>query len=634
MLSHFFAPCASRLRNFTVRLALLGLAPLGFAQEEVPPRVPEHDLERLEALLQDLRSLGPSIWEAKLARVERRIADHRARAAQLRAQIEELTAELARTEARAGAAEGELAELRALAQHVHPGELPAVSVRAKAAPASEATIQVARADAPASGAPSAEGAPPATPPMPAPTPMPAPQPVPNFAEHVLPIFEAACTVCHDDADAKGGQDLSTYEATLRGGSSGATVVAGNADGSRLYRLSAHLEEPFMPKGRSQLGARELETLKRWIDGGAPRDAAAAAAAQKAAEEAAASEGKRKEESPAEAASAASGAATPLALDLPFHALRFAELPAPLAALAHAPTAPLLAAAGVEQVLLVDARTREILGALPFPGRVTRLQFSRDGARLLAAGGDANSGGRAVLFDVQSGAVVTTAKQGRDQLFAAALSPGQSLLALGGPTRRVQALRTADGEALYEIRAHGDWVLGCAFSADGNYLATGDRGGAAFVWQADTGRDVSSLRGHEGALAGLAFCGEANVLVSLGEDGFACGWDVERGTRTWRTRVGDPPGTALASLEDGSVLASAGKGALVRLAAKDGKPQGQPLPELGTWIASLAVSTDGRSAYAGTATGELVIVDLAERKVLTRASLVPLGNAPTGDAPKG
>jgi hypothetical protein len=633
MLSHLLAPCASRFRNLAVRLALLGLAPIGFAQEEAPPRVPEHELERLEALLQDLRALGPSIWEAKLARVERRIADHRARATQLRAQIEELTAELARTEARAGAAEGELAELRALAQHVHPGELPAVSVRAKAAPASEPAIRVARAEAPASGAPSAEGAPPAMPPAPSSTPMPAPQPVPNFAEHVLPIFEAACTVCHDDADAKGGQDLSTYEATLRGGSSGATVIAGNADGSRLYRLSAHLEEPFMPKGRSQLGARELETLKRWIDGGAPRDAAAAAAAQKAAE-AAAGEGKRKEEAPAESAPAEAAAATPLALDLPFHALRPAELPAPLVALAHSPTQPLLAAAGVEQVLLVDARTREILGALPFPGRVTRLQFSRDGARLLAAGGDASSGGRAVLFDVQSGAVVSAAKQGRDQLFAAALSPGQSLLALGGPTRRVQALRTADGEQLYEIRAHGDWVLGCAFSADGNYLATGDRGGAAFVWQADTGRDVSSLRGHEGALASLAFCGEANVLVTLGEDGFACGWDVERGTRTWRARVGDPPGTALAPLADGSVLASAGKGALVRLAAKDGKAQGQPLPELGTWIAALAVSTDGKSAYAGTATGELVVLDLGERQIRARAALVPLGTAPTADAPRG
>ncbi|MBK9384350.1 MAG: hypothetical protein IPN34_05950 [Planctomycetes bacterium] len=634
MLSHPLALRASRSLSFALLLALVGLAPSGLAQEEAPPRVPEHELERLEALLHDLRALGPTIWEAKLARVERRIADHRARAAQLRAQIEELSAELARTEARAGAAEGELTELRALAQHVHPGELPAVSVRAKATLASDPAIQVARADAPATGAPSAESAAPAVPPAPMPTPMPAPQPVPNFAEHVLPIFEAACTVCHDDADAKGGQDLSSYEATLRGGSSGATVLAGNADGSRLYRLSAHLEEPFMPKGRSQLGARELETLKRWIDGGAPRDAAAAVAAQKAAEAAAASEGKRKEEAPAEIAGAEAELATALALDLPFHALRTAELPAPLAALAHSPIEPLLAAAGVEQILLVDARSREILGALPFPGRVTRLQFSRDGARLLAAGGDASSGGRALLFDVKSGAVVTAAKQGRDQLFAAALSPGQSLLALGGPTRRVQALRTAGGEELYELRAHGDWILGCAFSADGNYLATGDRGGAAFVWQADTGRDVSSLRGHEGALASLAFCGEANTLVTLGEDGFACGWDVERGTRTWRARVGEPPGTALSPLEDGSVLASAGKGALVRLAAKDGKPQGQPLPELGTWIASLAVSSDGRSAYAGTATGELVVVDLGERKIRARAPLVPLGNPPTSDAPRG
>lgn len=626
--------------------ALLGalLVPLALAQEPPPPpsppapaRISEHELERLDALLRDLRALAPSIWQAKLTRVERRISDHRTRAAGLRAEIEKLSAELARAEARAAEAEAELEELRALAQHVHPGDLPAVAVRVRAPAEAAAATSLAQAAPPGAAPP-----PPSTAPMPgAPSSAPskpepptttaevAKGPPPSFAEHVLPIFEAACTVCHDDADAKGGQDLSSYDAALRGGSSGATIVPGNAEGSRLYRLTAHLEEPFMPKGRSALGAAELETLRRWIDAGAPRDATAA---KKLADEAAsATATKREEPAAAQAESDDAGGAAPV-LDLPFHPVREAAQAAPLIALAHAPAQRLLAAAGVEQVLLLDPRTREILGTLPFPGRVTRLEFSRDGELLLVAGGDAKNGGRAALFELRTGRELLGPRHGRDQLFGAALSPGRSLLALGGPTRRVEVLRTNDGGALYELRAHGDWVLACAFSPDGNVLATADRGGAALVWQADTGRDVSALRGHEGAVQALAFTADAAVLVTLGEDGFACGWDFERGTRTWRTRVGASPGTALHALADGSLLAAAGEGALLRLSGRDGKAQGKALPALGTWVASLAAAADVRRAYAGLANGELVELDLLETRIRGRTRVVPL--APESRVPKG
>jgi hypothetical protein len=636
------APARAQVAR-SVLLALgVTLAPLAHAQETPLPRVSDHELERLDALLRDLRALGPSIWQTKLARVERRIADHRTRAAGLRAEIEKLSAELARAEARATEAEAELLELRALAQHVHPGELPAVAVRVRATAEGEsatALAQAAPAESPAQGsappaapkapAPSAPSSSPATPKAPAPEAEIAKGPPPSYAEHVLPIFEAACTVCHDDADAKGGQDLSSYEAALRGGSSGATIVPGNAEGSRLYRLTAHLEEPFMPKGRSALGAPELETLRRWIDAGAPRDAAAA---KKLVDEAAAAAAKKREEpaAPSAATEAADGAAPDL--DLPFHAVRTAAHPAPLTALAHAPAERLLAAAGVEQVLLLDPLTREIAGTLPFPGRVTRLEFSRDGELLLVAGGDAKGGGRAALFELRTGRELLAPRHGRDQLFGAALSPGRSLLALGGPTRRVEVLRTRDGGAHYELRGHGDWVLACAFSPDGNVLATADRGGAALVWQADTGRDVSALRGHEGAVQALAFTADAAVLVTLGEDGFACGWDFERGNRTWRTRVGAAPGTALCALADGSLLAAAGEGALLRFAGRDGKAQGKALPALGTWVASLAASTDGRRAYAGLANGELVEVDLIESRITARTRVVPL--AEEARVPKG
>ena len=58
---------------------------------------------------------------------------------------------------------------------------------------------------------------------------------------------------------------------------GATVVPGNAAGSRLYRLIAHLDNPLMPKDGDKLSAAQIEMLRHWIELGAPADAAAAKA---------------------------------------------------------------------------------------------------------------------------------------------------------------------------------------------------------------------------------------------------------------------------------------------------------------------------------------------------------------------
>ena len=41
----------------------------------------------------------------------------------------------------------------------------------------------------------------------------------TYDDHVLPVFQAACLNCHNPDKTKGGLDLSTFAATMRGGSS-------------------------------------------------------------------------------------------------------------------------------------------------------------------------------------------------------------------------------------------------------------------------------------------------------------------------------------------------------------------------------------------------------------------------------
>src|SRR4051812_19242604 len=75
----------------------------------------------------------------------------------------------------------------------------------------------------------------------------------TYADHVLPLLRDKCVGCHNAEKGKGGLDVSTYFKLMAGGSSGEVVKPGDADGSRLYLLASHKEEPKMPPTGGKLG---------------------------------------------------------------------------------------------------------------------------------------------------------------------------------------------------------------------------------------------------------------------------------------------------------------------------------------------------------------------------------------------
>lgn len=83
------------------------------------------------------------------------------------------------------------------------------------------------------------------------------------------ILEASCTTCHRPGKSKGGLDLTTREALLKGGDTGPAVVVGKATDSLLYRLVVHLEEPGMPMKADKLPDSRIAALAAWINHGVP-----------------------------------------------------------------------------------------------------------------------------------------------------------------------------------------------------------------------------------------------------------------------------------------------------------------------------------------------------------------------------
>ena len=89
----------------------------------------------------------------------------------------------------------------------------------------------------------------------------------------------------------------------------------------------------------------------------------------------------------------------------------------------------------------------------------------------------------------------------------------SLIALAGPQKIVRLFSAQTGEQVSEIKKHTDWVYAVEFSPDGVLLATADRSGGMFVWEADTAREYQNLAGHKGAVTDVTWRIDSNILAS-------------------------------------------------------------------------------------------------------------------------
>ncbi len=97
-----------------------------------------------------------------------------------------------------------------------------------------------------------------------------PAPPLDFVRDVEPVLSVSCVRCHGAATSDGDLRLDTREGLLQGGASGAAVVPGDAKGSLLYqRLVLENPKKRMPKKADPLTPAQIETMRRWIDEGAP-----------------------------------------------------------------------------------------------------------------------------------------------------------------------------------------------------------------------------------------------------------------------------------------------------------------------------------------------------------------------------
>jgi hypothetical protein len=439
----------------------------------------------------------------------------------------------------------------------------------------------------------------------------------TYDEHVLPILRDKCIGCHSQDKMRGGLVVASYTTLMAGGSSGEVIKPGDPDGSRLFQLVSHKQEPHMPPKSAMIPAENLETIRKWIVAGAPENSGSKVKIvnKPKLEIALSSISKGKPDGPPPMPSAR------LSLEPMVRSARANAI----TALAASPWAPLVAVAGQKQVLLYHSDTLDLVGVLPFPEGIAHvLKFSRNGSLLLAGGGRGAKSGKVVVWSVASGERIFTVGDETDVVLAADISADQTQIALGGPSKMIRIFSTKDGQLLREIKKHTDWVTSLEYSPDGVLLTTGDRNGGLFVWEAFTGREFFSLRGHTASITDVSWRADSNVLASTSEDGTIRLWEMENGTqiKNWGAHGGGSEAVKYA--RDGK-LVSCGRDRVAKLWDQNGAQQRvfDAFPD----VALRAVfSHDSSRIVAGDWTGQLRVWSTADGKVVGNLSANPLSVA--------
>src|SRR5947209_431372 len=92
-------------------------------------------------------------------------------------------------------------------------------------------------------------------------------PSPQFETAVQPILRTHCTRCHGLKPRKAGLDLSSLEGAFQGSESGPVIVRGKVEESVLFKMVHEGKMP--PQKKDPLSDKEVATIRRWIEAGAP-----------------------------------------------------------------------------------------------------------------------------------------------------------------------------------------------------------------------------------------------------------------------------------------------------------------------------------------------------------------------------
>lgn len=87
----------------------------------------------------------------------------------------------------------------------------------------------------------------------------------SYANDISPIFQENCIKCHGGERISAGLDLSSYSTVISGSRSGAVIIPGDAETSKLVSL---IRAGRMPKNNPSLSSDQIKLIESWVNSGA------------------------------------------------------------------------------------------------------------------------------------------------------------------------------------------------------------------------------------------------------------------------------------------------------------------------------------------------------------------------------
>lgn len=423
---------------------------------------------------------------------------------------------------------------------------------------------------------------------------------PSFRDDVAPILVARCLGCHDEEDAQGGLNMSTFAKLREGGEIEGDLILlrGEPDESHLVRVIRPDAAIQMPYKQDPLSDEEIATIERWVAEGAAFDG------------------------PSEDARIA-GLVDPLA-GLPEVAVT-AAVADPVAAVAFARDGSKIAAARGADVLILDPESGATVATFEGDaGPINALAFSEDGREVIAAGGRASMFGAVVVRNVETGEKRLDLRGHRDAILAADPSPDGKTLATASYDRDVILWDLETGEQARTLREHTDAVYAVAFSADGASLATGSGDRTVKVWDVASGRRRVSLGDALAEVYAVAFGPDGSSVLAGGVDRTIRRWalDGDDGRLVNSAIAHDAAVLRLLVGPGGRTLYSTGEDAAVKVWSLPGLDPLHALPAQPDWPLAAALSPAGDRIALGRYDGSLVV-----RPTATEGESITLLEAP-------
>ena len=430
---------------------------------------------------------------------------------------------------------------------------------------------------------------------------------PDYDQDIAPVLTKYCAGCHNDADREGEFSLESFASIQLGTQDGPAFLAGDADNSQLIQVLTGVREPAMPpEGEPRPSDDEIALLKSWIDAGATGPAGV----------------------------------EPDRTRLIVPKIESHTDVRPVSAVAWSPDGKLIAVARYAEVAIhaVDPASPTGIGdamltLTGFPGKVTAVQFTADGAHLVTASGVTGQVGRAGIWNVADGSLVREFTGHRDVLYDAELSPDGSVLATCSYDRAIILWDAESGEQLRTLTGHNGAVYDVAFSPDGTALASASADDTCKVWRVADGERLDTLGQPTKEQYAVSFSPDGNFIVAGGADNRIRVWEFVSRERPKINplRIArfahEGPIVDLEFTPDGNRLVSTAENRTVKLWSTDDYSEITLYDEQPAVAMSLAVAANGRSFILGRIDGSVASLPITTGEADSAESLSAVAAVP-------